>query len=555
MVGVMETQRIAPDRQVRPPDRTRSKRALFGMLGLLVLSLFSVWSPGRAYAKPLSPIVVDQAYRISGALPWISPTGEHLVTYIRQDAGGPPLAGLRSRIGGVAFTPFGPLSPRPALAPPTAAFGSDGTARLVWAAARTGSSTEQAVRPSGSPPGAATPVGSCDGPAALAVSRTDRTLSACRSDSGVAPRWTGVAGVGRMPSAIAPGVEGTPALEEVPSDPLVAWGTNGTGVVVFGYGEAGPPAEVKIAARVVGADGSFGEIEPVASAVDPETLVPTGAAVLPNGTVAITANSDEGALLFTRPAGPGRSFEQTGMDEDTASMPSADQWGRLHFLTSTRNRSGQTSWSVRVRDRDGSLRPPIPVPTEGSRPAPVENGFQVAPNGAEALIMKSDSGFSVSLRSPGPNGFFLPKVLARTTVSSPGAATRSPNGDILLTWEQDVAPGRQQLMLGGWHPAGRPVIERISAPRRAKRGARIKLSVRASDPMGVSRIIWKLPAGRRAEGASVRVRLWKRRANRIEVVVRDRAGHRAAATRRVKVVVPKKRRAQGRSGTSGSPRP
>lgn len=529
--------------------------ALLRLCGAVIFGLVLCLAAGPAAAKRVTPIVVDEAFGISGPAPWASPSGEQLITYLRQDDGALPVPGLTARTGGAPFTPFEALSARPGLAPPTAGFGPDGTARLVWLAGGTGNLTEQAVRPAGGPLGAPAPAGACNGPTALAVSGSGRTLSACRADSGATARWIGLAGVGQMPTAIAPEVELTPAVGELTSDPLVAWGADGTGIVAFGYRDGEPPEGWKIAARIVAPDGSLGETELVDSATDPATLVPTGVAVQPNGTIAITANSSDGALLFTRAAGSGRPFERVVPGGDTASMPAADRWGRLHFLTSSTDGSGALTWASRVLDLNGTLRNPLPVPTLGTDFVPVQNGFQVFPGGGEALVMKSSGGFSVFFRNPGPNGFFLGRVLAQAAAEGTGAVTQSPAGDLLLTWTEASALGRKRLMLGGWDANGRPVIDRISAPRRTKRGIPITLSVLASDPMGISRIIWTIPRNRTVEGASVKVRLRKRGVNLIQVSVFDRAGNRAARTKRVKVFVPKRPARQGRPGTSGSPRP
>lgn len=548
----MPTRRIARGGSVRFPGRTWRRVALPGVISL---GLFLGGPSGSTHADPVSPLVIDEGFRISGGAPWISPTGEQLVTYLRQDAGALPVPGLTSRIGGAPFTPFEALSPMTGIVSPTAGFAPDGTARLVWQAAGTGRLTEQAVRPQGGPVGAATPAGTCDGPTALAVSRTGRTLAACRGDSGTTPRWTGLAGVGQMPSAIEPATELTPAVDELTADPLVAWGTDGTGIVAFGYREGDPPGEWKIAARIVGTDGMLGDTELVDSATGPETIIPTGVAVLPNGTAAITANSDREGVLFTRPPGPGASFQRIDLDQKTASMPSADRWGRLHFLTSTEVAPGETAWWVRVLELDGTVGRAIRVPTTGVGATPVRNGLQVSPNGAEAIVTRSQSGFFRSQRRPGAGAHSVPRKLADSAGAGDGAVALTPQEDLLLVWERQVAVDRHQLMVGGWDGNGRPVIERLSIPRRAKRGVPIRMSVVASDPMGISRIVWRLPGNRTLRGESIRVRLRRAGRNQVEVAVFDRAGNRSLRISQVTVPAPKKRRPQGRAGTSGSPRP
>ena len=236
-------------------------------------------------------------------------------------------------------------------------------------------------------------------------------------------------------------------------------------------------------------------------------------------------------------------------------MPSADRWGRLHFLTSGPGGSGGTAWWVRVLELDGTVGRTIPVPTQGAGAKPVLNGLQVSPNGAETIVTRSDSGFSRSERKPGGGAFSVPRRLAEPVAAGPGSVVQTSRNDLLLVWEQAVTPTRAQLVVGGWDGNGRPAIEALTIPNRARRGVPIRLSVVATDPMGISRVVWKLPGDRRLRGASVRARLWKRGLNRVEVAAYDRAGNRSLRIKQVRVPRTTTRAVQGRGGTSGSPRP
>lgn len=515
-----------------------------------------VGGAGQASAgNPVTPLVADETGFIGFAEPWISPTGEQLFTYLRQDPGGPLTTGLKARTGGAPFGGFEQLSAVSGTGLPNLAFAPDGTALIAWEAGGSGPASEQTVRPPLGPPETAGPAGSCIGPVALAISPGGRTASGCRTDTGLVPPWTGQAGVGQAPARIAPTLPITPSTGSPDITPFAAWGSDGTGVVGFGYEYEGPPPEQRIEARVFGANSSFAETVQVGSASEPATLLPTGAAVLPNGIVGITADSDQGAVLFTRPAGPGTSFTRTEMIEDTASMPAADQWGRLHFLTSITGGPTGTTWWVRVREPDGSLREAIPIPTEGSGAVPVENGLQVFPNGAEAIVTRSDTGFYIAFRRPGAGAFSIPRRLAGTSGTSGGAVSRSAQGDILLAWAREVTPGRRQLMVGGWDSGTLPAITRLTMPKQMRRGATGRFSVSATDAMGIGRITWQFPGNRRLEGPSVRARLTKPGTNRVKVTVFDQAGFRSIRIRRVKVVIPGGPRVQGLAGTSGSPRP
>ncbi|MFM8791079.1 MAG: hypothetical protein ACKOFX_01055 [Solirubrobacterales bacterium] len=529
--------------------RRMGTAALFAM-GLVVGS--SIGPVGGATANPATPIIVDEASGIIRPAPSISPTGEQIVSYLRRTEGGLPLPGLVARTGGAPFSPFEELSTIPALDPPVVGFGSRGTALVGWYSA---AGTEQTIRASGGPVEGVSQVGACTGPVAIAVSGADRTLAACRAGSGTSPAWSGAVGLGQMSSRISLTTQVTPDSSNPSVTPLSAWGADGTGVAAFGYTPQASPSEQRIEARVYGPGGSFTETEDVGSATAPSTLEPTGLAVLPSGIVAITADSNDGAVLFTRAAGAGSSFTQTELAEDTASMPAADQWGRLHFLTSITGGPTGTTWWVRVRDPDGSLRPPIPIPTEDTGAVPVENGLQVFPNGAEAIVTRSDTGFYIAFRRPGAGAFSVPRRLAGTTNTSGGAASRTAQGDILLTLAREVTPGRQQLVVGGWDSGTLPVITRLSMPKQMRRGATGRFSVTATDAMGVGRITWQFPGNRRLEGASVRARLTKPGVNRVKVTVFDQAGFRSIRIRRVKVAVPGGPKVQGLAGTSGSPSP
>jgi hypothetical protein len=508
-----------------------------------------------APADRVSPLVIDEAASITDPRPWVSPTGEQLITYLRRDDGTLPAPGLVARIDGGPFSPFEALSASPALSAPVLGFGPDGTALLTWQAIDSGILAEQATRPPGGPRGPALPAGRCGGPVALSVSASGQTLTGCPVESGLLPGWSGRAGSGVLASGIAPDLEVTPATSDPAIPAFTAWGSNGTGVVTFGYSDEGSTPGRAIVARVFGPDSAWAETVTVAPAAEDQAIEPTGAAVLPNGAVAITADSDEGGVLFTRPPGPGTTFERSEVGLDTAAMPAADVWGRLHFQASRDEGVGTRSWWVVIRDRDGSLAEPIPVPTTGNGAEPVGDGLQVFPNGAETIVTRSDSGFYIAFRKPGGGAFSVPRRLAGAAGAGPGAAQRTPQGDILVVWQKDGAPGTQRLVLGGWDSDSGPAIKRLSVPKRVRRGTRARFSVVAADPMGIDRIVWRFPRNRRAAGSSVRVRMTKPGRNRVEVLVFDRAGGRSVRQRRVKVVVPRKGRNQGRPGTSGSPRP
>jgi hypothetical protein len=528
----------------------RAARWTVGPLAFL-LCLAGLTTP--APADRVDPLVIDEAASITDPRPWVSPTGEQLVTYLRRDDGTVPAPGLVARIDGGPFSPFEALSASPALSAPVLGFGPDGTALLAWASDDSGPVTEQTIRPPIGPSEPSGPVTGCAGPPALSISGSGAVLSGCPSNSGLLPPWVGLTGLGQMPARIAPDLEVTTATDDPAIRSFAAWGSDGTGIVVFGLDEAGPPTGQRIEARVVGPGAAWAETTTIASAPDPETIEPTGTAVLPNGTVAVTADTDQGSALFTRAPGPGSAFERIEVGQDTASMPAADVWGRLHFLASE-DEGETTTWWVRIRDRDGSLAEPIPVPTTGNGAEPVGDGLQVFPNGAEAIVTRSDSGLFIAFRQPGAGAFSVPRRLAGAGVG-PGAAQRTPQGDILVAWQEEGAPGAQRLVLGGWDSGARPAITQVATPKRVRRGARARFSVVAADPMGIDRIVWRFPRNRRATGSSVRVRLTKPGRNRVKVLVFDRAGGRSVRQRRIKVIVPRKGPTQGRPGTSGSPRP
>lgn len=539
--------------------RGAGRRLTLGVAGIAA-ALVAAWLavagiPSARAGSPVTPLVADEAGFVGFARPWVSPSGEQLFTFLRQDVGGPLLTGLKPRVDGAPFGAFEQLSSVAGTGLPTVAFAPDGTALLAWEAGGSGAATEQTVRPPAGPPEPAGPVPSCFGSVALSISNTGQTLSGCRVDTGLVPPWSGKAGLGQVPARIAPDQAVTPATESSNFTPFTAWGSDGTGVVAFGYDAAGPPVEQRIEARVYGPGSSFAETSEVGVAVAPETLRPTGAAVLPNGIVGITADTDRGGVLFTRPPGPGAQFSRTETVEDTASMPSPDQWGRLHFLTSLSSGASGITWWVRVREPNGSLREAIPIPTEGANAVPVENGLQVFPNGAEAIVTRSDSGFFIAFRRPGAGAFSVPRRLASATGTSGGSVARTPQGDILLAWIREITPTRRQLMVGGWDSGVLPVITSLSTPKRVRKGTSARFTVTATDSMGISRITWQFPGNRRLEGPSVRARLTKPGVNRVKVSVFDQGGFRSIRIRKVKVVAPRKGPTQGRGGTSGSPRP
>ena len=544
----------AIDERLTEPERGRQLAIRWSVSAFAAL-LVGAALPGSSAANPVSPLVVDEATSISDPRPWVSPTGEQVVTYLRQGGEPLPTAGLVARKGGGPFTAFEALSARPAVSTPLLGFGPDGTALITWSTIESGLVQEQTIRPPGGPFEPAGPTGACDGPVAFSVSGSGEVISGCPSNSGLLPPWTGLAGLSLLPSRIAPDLAVTPAGDDPAIRAFTAWGPEGTGVVVFGYGDGESPAKTAIEARVSGPGSSWAETSTVAEADESGTIEPTGAAVLPNGTVAITADTGEGAALFTRPPGPASAFTRTEVDQGTASMPAADDWGRLHFLTSDVGDDGETSWWVRIRNLDGTLSVPIPIPTVGREATPVANGFQVFPNGAEAIVTRSASGFFIAFRRPGAGAFSVPRRLAGSAGADLGSAGRTPQGDVLLVWRRDATPTTAQLLLGGWDSGSRPRITSLSVPKRVRRGVRARFSVKASDPMGISRIVWRFPRNRRASGATVGVRLTRPGANRVQVIVFDRAEGRSVRYRQVEVVEPRKGRAQGRPGTSGSPRP
>ena len=515
-----------------PPGVARSAVAL----ACLATLFLAVPGPARADERPVKPLLVASAAGIGDPVPWASPRGEQIISFIRLGTAGGRTVGVRARSNGLGFRAFETLSNAAGTTSPELAFGPDGTAIALWGTDEAGTVAGQAIRPPGGPFGEPAQAGPCVGPLSLASSSRGEVLAACRAESDLGTPHSGWLGAAVLPGPVSFTGQLTPPTDDPLFEPFTAWGADGTSVAGFSYGTPGA-SEVAIEARVSGPEASFVEEELIGPVAPPGELEAVGATVLPNGTVAITATAEGGSILFTREPGAGQEFSGTALPESSISPPYADRFGRLHFVVSSPTGPGDSPAWVRVRDLDGSVGDPIPIPLTGEEATIVEGGFQVRPGGAEYVVFRNTEGFFMTLRRPGPTAFSPPRRVAITHPSdSVGSLALTPTGDLLLAWSRQSDAGVEQLWLGGVDQGNRPEITRISVPEVVVRGRTARLSARVTDPMGIDRVVWRLEGGRRAVGPQVRLRFNQPGSKRVTVTAIDRAGNRSSRTRSVSVI-------------------
>lgn len=506
------------------------------VLACLGLLLLAAPTPAQADERPVKPILVASAAGIGHPVPWASPSGEQLISFIRTGPGGGGTIGIRARSNGLAFGSFEALSSAAGPASPEIAFGPDGTAIALWGAGAAGALAEQAIRPPGGPFGEPDQAGPCVGPVSVAASLRGEVLAACRAESDRSSPHSGWLGEAALPGPVSFADELTPPTDDPLLVPFASWGSDGTSVAGFSY-RTPESSETTIRARISGPGASFVEEETIAPIVPSGELEAVGAAVLPDGTVAITATTESGSVLFAREPGAAQDFAGTALPEDSISPPYADRFGRLHFVVSSPSGVGSSPAWVRIRDLDGSVGDPIPIPLTGEDATIVEGGFRVRPGGTEYVVFRNAEGFFMTLRRPGPAAFSPPRRIAMAYPSdSVGSLALTPTGDLLLAWSRRSGAGVEQLWLGGVDQGNRPEITRVSVPKVVIRGRTARLSARVTDPMGVDRVVWRVDGGRRVVGLQVRLRFERPGRKRVTVTATDRAGNRSIRTRSVKVI-------------------
>lgn len=516
--------------------RTRAAAAALGAI-CLIGSAGQWASDAAANEKAVQPLLIGSSAAIESPAPWASLGGEQLITFIRTGVGGSPALGARSRVNGARFGPFDRLTDTPGATSPSLAFGPDGRAIALWGVAGDGVPAEQAIRLPGNAFGTETQANPCVGSVSVAASDRGEVVAACRASNEPGPLYSGWIAGPTLPEAIPFTDQVTPETEDPLLGTATAWGSDGTSVAAFEYRTTDLPGTA-IAARVIGPGESFVEDEEVVQVLSPATLGMAGAAVLPDGTVAITTETANGSALFVREPGAGEGFSSTALAETSISTPRADRFGRLHFVVSDPSGSGDDPASVRVRNLDGSIGNPIPIPLEGDEARIVEGGFQMLPNGNEYVIFRNREGFFFTFRRPGPTAFIPPRRLTGVRpADSGGSATLTPDGDLLLAWRRRTG-SVDQLWLGGFDRGHRPEMAGIEVPKRVRLGRVASLSARVTDPMGVRRVVWQVAGGPSAVGRKVRLRFGRVGRRTVTVTATDRAGNRSIRYRSVTVVKP-----------------
>jgi hypothetical protein len=513
---------------------TRGRRGGLGVFAVLLI--FLVVDSGASWANPAGPLEVDRAESISTAEPFASPVGELVIGYKRGDGGDvfqPPLGAI-SRDGGGPFTPFQELTRTSNSERLRMAFGPNGDAYAVWGIATTGAPAEQTLRKAGQPFQTKSDFTSCGRFVVPDVADDGRLAAACSFRQATPPndnfRFSATPEISRIVSSTnVTGFFVDPFIQ-----PKIDWGPDGTVAAAARHSlntvtPAPFPVPAAITARVQAP--TFTETLTVDATTNLNTMSMNDVLVLPDGTVLVTGSKNGDSMVWTRDPGSGNPFFPVVHSGVVATEPRVDSNGVTHVLLD--DDGGLRAYFVVLRSVGGLYGPDIPVPLTSPAAFVVPGGFQVKPDGTEYAVMKDGDRLSITRRPVGTLNFEPPVEIAQGVDQGPGA-TMTRDGDILVTWIEEIDPDTRRLMVGGWDE-NPPAVRAVRVPSRGLVGSELTFSAEASDPMGLRSVRWNFGDGRSAQGQTVRHQYNKFGRFQVRVTATDRAGNRTSRSKTIDV--------------------
>jgi hypothetical protein len=507
----------------------------------LIVSLFAVTLlvPGEALGAPapVEPIEIANGAQIADVEPHVSPAGRQFATY-RSLAPTPEL-GLVERVDGGPFTSPAVFATTANAEAPSVSFTPDGGIHLIWGIATSGATAQQTFRPPAGEFVPASPLTGCSRFVDSAASPAGAIAVACSQRALTNPPDSYGLGISPAlgPVTVSETLASSPVYDPF-IQPKVAWGRDGTLAVVAAYKltTVNPPpmneierSRVTIRNPATGVDATVDFDTP-----EPNELSFVGdPTVLDDGTVALAAAGTVGARVFIRPPGPATSFSPKTLTGVGVGSVQADAAQNLHAMSADPEPPTREYWSSVMSSAGGEFGAPVPVPLAGSPDPYIPfEGFKVAPDGTEYVLIRSDDGNYATSRSPGDATFAPPRRIGPASTGNPNGAVTA-DGDLLVGWTVENGPDDQSAYIGGLDGTP-PKVTVESFPVRGTAGAELSFAASATDAMGLDSVRWDFGAGGTVAGDTA-TRAFGPGDHEVSFVAVDRAGNETVERRTVTI--------------------
>lgn len=455
---------------------------------------------GDAEPLPIPAIEVDRG-NLQEPKPFVSPSGEQLVTYLGQAGDIGVHLAERGDQGGTFGQPV-LLSSTGNAEPPSLSFTPGGGLYAIWGIASSSAPAEAKIRdPDGTfgpleqLPGCHRFVDSAAGPGGLAA--------VCQYHLPTNPpdtvRWASRPNLGPVP--VTTGEDLTPPAYSPFVSSLIGWGPDGTiAIVSQGYNTTTnpPPANetMRIRVSIRGAAPFF--TSDIALVTRPDEVGADRPLVLDDGTVAVPLSGSAGARVAVRPPGPLTVFSSLPLQGEGIWGADLDSAQNIHAGAGN---SGDRQYWSQVKPKGGAFGAPNPIqmPVIPGNGDAYLVGFEVAPDGTEYAVIRGDDGTYAASRSPG-QAFTAPVRIGTTSENNPESVV-TRDGDLLVAWDHENAPNDRSVSLGGLDKTP-PEVTVVSFPTRVEDGATASFSATAVDAMGIDSLAWSFD-GKVVEGGEV----------------------------------------------------
>lgn len=500
----------------------------------LLLGLLAVVFPGHdAFAAPraVPPVEVSRGASLETPMPFVSPSGNQILTYVAQ-AGGQDLLFTERGSEGGEFEPPVTLSTSGSFQDPSLSFTGEGI-YANWGIAISNAVAEQTFRPEGGTFAAKQPLTGCHRFVDSASGPGNQIAVACQHIRPTNPPETTAFGSSPVLGPVAVSEELVPAAYDPFVRAELETGEDGT-IAIVSWGRktttVPPPANQTMRVRVSIKSPATSYSADVAEATWPNEVAAGPPVVLSDGTVAVPLGGSAGARVMIRPPGALTSFTPHPLTGEGIWGMGRDSNQNLHVASGNVNQ--REYWSqTRAPGGVFATSSPIPRPTNPGAGDSYLTGFQVAPDGTEYALFRGDDGTYVASRAP-DESFAAPIKLGDQSRENPESAL-TPEGDLVVSWTHEHGPSDRSLRFGGLDKT-EPEVTVNAFPGRAADGTRVDFSASATDAFGIASTEWKF-GSRRVSGseASHTFRIPGRYPVSFTAV--DVAGHRTEVKRSVLV--------------------
>ena len=486
--------------------------------------------------KPIDVLEVATSGQIFEVAPHVSPTGEQLVTYSTEVPGGSAFRLVQRNDGGPFSEPVD-LTTAANVEDPSFSFTPDGGTYAIWGIAGFGATAQQTFRPPGGEFAPATDVTGCGRFVDSAASPTGQIAVSCTQTAVTLPPDT--YGLGISP------VLGPVTVNETMNQPIydpfinlnMTWGRDGTLALVGGFQQNltnPPPANETHRTRVTLRNPAAGLAATADfDATEPNELEVVGdPAILDDGTVALATFGTAGARVLIRPPGALSTFAPLNLTGVGVASVKTDDAQNIHALHADPEPPTREYWAS-VKPPGGNFGSTALIPLAGTvDPYIPFDGFEVAADGTEYALIRDDDGVYATSRAPGAAAFEAPQRLGPAPSNNPTGAVTA-DGDLLVAWQAENAPGDHSAYLGGLDKTP-PKVTVESFPVEGAAGVELSFAARATDAMGMRSTGWDFGGGETVSGDTAN-HTFGPGDHQVSYRAVDRAGNEMVETRTVRI--------------------